>query len=82
MVTALVIIDILVTLWILLMYAAMYKRTQQLQEHLNILNQCVIDLHKTNKSMANAGSELAQVVDHLLNRDRIQGPYTGEGGDA
>lgn len=82
MITALVIIDILVTLWILLMYTAMYKRTQQLQEHINLLNQHVIDLHKTNKSMANAGSELAQVVDHLLNRDRIQGPYMGEGGDA
>lgn len=82
MTIALVIIDILVTLWILLMYTAMYKRTQQLQDHINLLNQCIIDLHKTNKSMANAGSELAKVVDYLLLRDGVQGTYIGEGGDA
>ena len=79
---ALVIIDIAVTLWIFLMYTAMYKRTQQLQEHIALLNQCVIDLHKTNKSMANAGSELAKVVDYLLVRDGAQGVHMGEGGDA
>jgi hypothetical protein len=79
---ALVIIDIVVTLWMFLMYTTTYKRTQQLQEHIVILNQCVIDLHKTNKSMANAGSELVKVVDYLLIRDGVQGTYMGEGGDA
>ena len=80
--TILVIVDILFMVYILLAYSAVYKRTQQMQEHINTLNQHIADLHKTNKSIASAGSELAKAIDYLLIRDGAQGVYMGERGDA